>query len=673
MQISRFNPFNELYVGETVSSFDFVELFSPALLPVTGALFLPGNVVLKGVQGSGKSMLLNLLKPEVRIAYERSGEPFPLRGRYARFIAAGINLITSNAIAFGQRAVQDWGEDKVLPIFFGDFLNCWVVFDLLQTIESLRDGLSKASVRMIELKTDREILNDFAQQLAAAKCWFGYFDGIASYRDFKKRLELRINSYLAFLNFNLSAIPQDIQRTKTSIGEPISQAAELLRRSGIIPESVHVLVSIDQHEELFRLEGRQKELGPLYRSVIIKALGLRNPHVSYRIGTRGFAWTDVLEFWGTSSRLEQDRNYKLIDLDEMLRRRENRKTWIFPTFAEDVFARRIHVARYDLGEKEGLLNRVFGKGPTPDERARVYCRNGPDRVLRFDSDWPDRWKKFLRVLADKDPLSARLAEAWARQRGKSGVIRNTPEAPYSWDTQKYWKKERIQAALMQIAARCSQRMMWAGTSDILELSGGNILVFVSLCQHIWGAWLLTEPEPVEVNASPLIPSQFQSVGIHEASTLWFNKITEEPGSDIRQRFVNDVAILMQKSMHEDSALSYPGHNGFSVDLKEYGTTEAEDIRTFLQEAVAYGVLLDFPHTTKSRNRRQRRKWYLNPIYSPHFKLPHIHTKEPIYVRTSDVRAWMQSARDAVMPGVPAKSVGPQKQGKLFGNEELERC
>src|SRR5207253_7909200 len=100
-------------------------------------------------------------------------------------------------------------------------------------------------------------------------------------------------------------------------------AAELLRSCKIIKDTYHVFVRIDQHEELFRLEGLLKDFGPKYRAVINKALGLRNPNVSYRIGTRGYAWGENLEFFGSTARLERERNYKLIDLDEMLRRREN--------------------------------------------------------------------------------------------------------------------------------------------------------------------------------------------------------------------------------------------------------------------------------------------------------------------------------------------------------------
>ena len=66
----RINPFNELYVTETIRSDQFVKIFSPVIVKNVEALFLPGNIVLQGVQGSGKSMLLALLKPEVRLAYK---------------------------------------------------------------------------------------------------------------------------------------------------------------------------------------------------------------------------------------------------------------------------------------------------------------------------------------------------------------------------------------------------------------------------------------------------------------------------------------------------------------------------------------------------------------------------------------------------------------------------
>ncbi|RZJ78267.1 MAG: hypothetical protein EOO47_14345 [Flavobacterium sp.] len=59
----RINPFHELYVGESVGPDKFVGLFSNVIVEHALSLFQPGHVVLKGLPGSGKSMLLNLLKP----------------------------------------------------------------------------------------------------------------------------------------------------------------------------------------------------------------------------------------------------------------------------------------------------------------------------------------------------------------------------------------------------------------------------------------------------------------------------------------------------------------------------------------------------------------------------------------------------------------------------------
>jgi hypothetical protein len=118
----RVNPFFELYVGDRLSSSEFVTIFSPYLVRYAEALFLPGNVVVKGVQGSGKSMLLSLLKPDVRLEYARAGAEFPVRGALSQFIGAGINLAHSNGIDFGYRAISD--DPNETAIFFGDFVNC---------------------------------------------------------------------------------------------------------------------------------------------------------------------------------------------------------------------------------------------------------------------------------------------------------------------------------------------------------------------------------------------------------------------------------------------------------------------------------------------------------------------------------------------------------------------
>ncbi len=121
----RANPFDSLYITETVSPGVFVQLFSPLLIQETLSLFQPGNVVLTGTQGSGKSMLLGLLKPEVQVAYAKVSEDFPLNGLAPPFIGAGINLTRSGVMDFGQRRLPGQEEHgaTVLQTYFADFLN----------------------------------------------------------------------------------------------------------------------------------------------------------------------------------------------------------------------------------------------------------------------------------------------------------------------------------------------------------------------------------------------------------------------------------------------------------------------------------------------------------------------------------------------------------------------
>jgi hypothetical protein len=644
----RTNPFNELYVTETVSSSAFVRIFSPFILKNAAALFLPGNVVVKGMQGCGKSMLLSLLKPEVRIAYAEAQEDFPLAGKYAKFFGAGINLTRSGAIDFGQRHIGGSGDEmEILPIYFGDFLNYWIVYDVLNTLSILSEKADGKIAKQLKIAYTADKLAVFTQAIKVNRCWFGYLDEVNSFEELRDRISFRINSYLNFLNFNSDDLSDDIRRSKTTVGEPIAQVAEHLRLAGIVPDDVHLIVRIDQYEELIRLEGKRKEYGSLFREVVNKALSLRNPHVSYRIGTRGYAWGENPRVFGTEGYLERDRNFKLLDLDEILRRRENRKSWIFPDFAQDVFRKRLLFANYDdvptADTANDTLNRVFGQGLSPEERAVRYCGRASARAIKMEKDWPREWCDYLLALAEKEPLSARLGEAWARQKANRDIVHHIPEGIPPWISHKYWRKERIEAALMQIAGRCAQRMIWAGSEDVVELSGGNILVFVSLCQHIWSVWLRTvRADRGSVRALPTIDDATQAVGIQEASTHWYAKLAEESGGTSRQRFVSIIGADLERKLYNDDALSYPGRNGFSLSL---GDLEHDsDLKDFLNECVDYGALVDSAHTTKESNRRPRRKWYLNAVLSPHFRLPHVRTKEPAYMTLREVTAWLYAAQ-----------------------------
>ncbi|MFC1699247.1 hypothetical protein ACFL1I_04730, partial [Candidatus Omnitrophota bacterium] len=372
-------------------------------------------------------------------------------------------------------------------------------------------------------------------------------------------------------------------------------------------------------------------------------------------GTRRYNWGKELRIYGTDNRLEHLRDFKIVDIDKILRRQEDTKTWIFPEFTEDVFKKRFVYSKLikDSYESGSLVAKVFGKKYEPKEKIRHYLRNNknPDTVISIEKYWSVKWKKFLRALFRKAPLEAMLAAAWARQSGINGSpesrLELLPPKNKPWN-KVYWRKERIQQALMQIASRSKQRMLWAGRDDIIGSSSGNISIFLSICYEVWETFLRTESKKnTKKKSNSLlggmpIDSMVQAMAIHNASCVWYQKITEQPDGDDRQNFVDFLGNQFKRWLDSDTSMSYPGHNGFSIASELFDAfKECQELKNFLDDAVDYGVLYDMPHTTKKNDRKGRTKWYLVPILSPHFQIPHQHIKEPYYLENiSELYEWV---------------------------------
>jgi len=652
------NAFQELYVTDSPDPNVFVNLFSDYPVQHAQILFRPGNVVLKGSQGSGKSMLLNLFRPEIRIAYKNSGIEFPIPERFTRFIGAGINLTRSGALNIGQRAIIESIEkdEEEFPFYFGDFINYYIVRDILKTVET-----QGKKPTIFEININGSKFNHFASEVSKNACWFGALDGCNSFDELCKRIESRIVAYRQFHNNRTFSLPEEVFLTKTDIGEPIAIVAEYLKALGVVPNEVPFFIRIDQIERLYHSDVIRPSLGKQFRRVINKAIGKRDHRVSYRIGTRKYAWEDDLFIYGTNDKLEKLRDYRITDTDYILRRQEDRKTWIFPKFAEDVFKRRLLYANYNEADaKNDSLSKVFGISPDPQEVAKQYAGNcSADNILKINDRWPSNWKQFSKKIFNKNPLEAILASAWVRQigiSGKPGVrLKNPPPTSKPWN-KTYWRKERIRQALMQIAARAHQRMKWSGKDQIIALSSGNISIFLSICYEIWESFLRFNREKKErercdpVSGDSPINPDIQAVGIHTASTQWYDKITEQPKGDDRQRFIDVLGRTFRIWLLNDDAMSYPGHNGFSItvdNLKKYPS-----LAEFLEETVDYGDLYDAPHTTKKKDRHQRNKWYLSPILSPFFQIPEAHQKEPYYLENiEDLILWLRKA-EIYIEGLP---------------------
>jgi hypothetical protein len=635
------NPFHQLYVGERIPPSEFVAIFSDKLVKHATQLFEPGNVVLTGVQGSGKSMLFKLLQPEVRLQYLEENAQFPISERLGRFVGAGINVNIARCNEFGQRRAP--AGDYQQELMFADFLNYFLVSDILKSIETIATHSQAGGLVGVTLNESKK--SDFVNSMRANPVWEGYLDNCASWHDFKERIEERLTLYRRFLGHNDIQLNDVVANTKTAAGEPMRAIVEALRHSEILAQDTNVFVLIDQYEELATItdpDGNKAD----FRSVVNRILNQRDPTVSYRVGTRGYAWRDHLSIFGTDARLEQDRDFKLVALDALLSQREDASTAIFPDFARDVFQRRVdYLKKNEKGiDLSSRLSDVMNRSQSPGDLARQYGGENPAAVLKFDAEWPndvpEETAEGLLALAIDDPLSAKLGEIWIRQKGW-GASDSLTAPPWTSKKEQYWRKERIEPALLAIAGIRKQRAIWSGEEDILGLSGRNILIFLSICQLIWENGLKASES---LDGLPEIPIRhsIQNIGIVQAGKYWLDKLPFEYGrSRDRHRFIQIIGEMFRKLILSDKKLSNPGHYGFSLDYNEFVGSDV--VYKFLIELADFGNLIMSEHTTKNKNGKRRVKFHLNPIYCPIYRIPYQRTKEPKYVKCSDVETWMLDA------------------------------
>lgn len=177
------NPFHDLYLSESISEDDLVKFFSPIIVEHSGIVFESGNVIICGLQGTGKTMLLNLLRPELRLAYSRAGVKFPVSQKASKFIGAGINLRKCGILEFAQHLERgmDLKQVQELALLFADFFNYWIVADLVKSVQLLLASASPALLNEIGLKGSDADFDQFAKRLAADPCWFGALEGVNTF------------------------------------------------------------------------------------------------------------------------------------------------------------------------------------------------------------------------------------------------------------------------------------------------------------------------------------------------------------------------------------------------------------------------------------------------------------------------------------------------------------
>jgi hypothetical protein len=663
------NPFHDLYLSEAISEEALVEIFSPIIVELAGAVFEPGNVIVRGLQGTGKTMLLNLLRPESRIAYKKAKIKFPIPKDRAKFIGAGVNLRKCGALEFAQRLSSklDEAQIKELELLFADFINYWIVSDILATLLKFLDASDQNLCADIGLSLDSSKLKAFAESFSQDDCWFGVHKKASSIQDLQASLAARIGWYRRFLNLNIKSLPDEILGSKTLIGDPILKVAQALRNSGVIDENTKVFIRIDQYEQLTTLNVAGTKYGEACQQLIHKAIGARDGRVSYRIGTRSHGWPSRPLIYRTTDLLELKRDFSFLDMDDLFRRRENVRTWQFPDFARDIFTRRLRAAGFHSRDtlKKSSLSDALGDSPKPQERASKYVSiASASELIRREMESVEnlgqKWIGYIEELSRADVLGAWLACAWVRQKAgakrvKTAVPTEPPDlSERPWKS--YWYKERVPLALMQIASANRQALAWSGEDEVLNLSGGQILVFLFLMQHVWDAWLRDSRGSLGETLEFPIPEDVQSQGVVEASQEWKSKQIEGPNARQRRIFVDAVGRHIYRRLMGDKNMSYPGANGFSLRIDDL--EKDERLGAFLSQAVGYGDLYESPHTSKNPGEK-RVKFYLAPILSPIFRIPSVHTKEPEYLNIGQVNKWLS--------GGDIQEVAPKENQVLQAN------
>jgi hypothetical protein len=683
----RSNPFQTLYLTEALTDPDvYWDLFSPHI--VTGEarqLFQPGNVVLLGSNGTGKTMLLRLFAPAVQAAYLRKNKELPIPEESRRFLSIGVNFVTAGVSEFGGRRVSEDQDDNLMlwGLYFGDFLNYFFVSEFMSTLEFLCGSEGKVLTDFLGVKLGIGCLDEFAGWLARNECWFGALNRRSTFQEVQQALRDRLSQYRAFANWNIDTLPGHLTSTKTDMGVPLIECRKGLRVLGAVDDSVPLMVTIDQYETLLHRDyetAGSHSVGRTFLRVVNTIMASRSPEVSYKVGVRPYSWDREMRTFGTDARLEHVRDYQKVNLDDLLRRKENRASWIFPEFAGDVAGRRI--AKVLGGEAEqykSWLIRALEELPPEEELAR-YCASDDTRLLPRHVEWPNKWNKLLaEIYFHKGKFDAKLAEIWVYQEmGRTGEVGGEGG---DWDKaftradweREWWQKERREALLMQIASSCRQRRLYGGWDIILTLSGDNILVFLSLCKEIWDIHeraRSTQPDVADGAVAEVIGIDVQTQAIRSVSESWLKKQGEFPDGSRRQDFIRRLGVGVRRALIADKGLIYPGHNGFSLLVEEYESDGAADVRKFLANAVDFGALISTHHTTKERDKRPRRKWYIFPILCPNFEIPAIRTKEPYYASLQEVRHWIGEDRPPILLRRPRENrPRSNSQASLFPDEE----
>jgi len=635
------NPFQDMLVTELLEDPQRYRcMFSPEILVgETLAVFRGTNTVLLGPQGSGKSMILNLLRYQVVASWVKHYEelPRPLR-ELPPWVGISVNLVRAEFHAFGRRSVAKvLGEQRrtgvldVDALCAADFLNHYLLREFLLALKYMAGADAKRFRDWLGISPEGIDIDERAREIADWPVWFGYYNGCSSYKGLLGKCEDRLRIWRSFLNANIDEIPDEVWTTKSSLSEPLHAMGNLLGSMAGKGKSLPLFVTIDQYEVLPELNQLH---GTSLQRVVNTLIKSRDPTVFYKVGARTHDWGQELKVLGAESRIEVQRDFVSVDLADVLMRKEDSSGWVFPSFAKDVALKRIREqGNYDV-QQQDIADMLGGKRHDYQQEAVRYFPKGVkvDRILK---DVPSSLQESVRTSlgAEASPLDLRLAAAWILQRlqrkeRELDIATQLSERP--WE-RKWWRKERRELACLQLASLANQRRLYYGWQTIEALAGGNISALLLLLSDIWDEAAKMGHDPV---VDTPLPDTVQTAGVFSASEKWRRRDRNEQGGG-RHRYdvLGRIGDALKEWLRGNKSLSNPGHSGFSLretDLNSSG--KGARVRSFLENASNWAVMEERRHTSKLRGEGPtRRKWYLHPLLSPGMGVPHVRVKEPLYI------------------------------------------
>lgn len=672
------NPFRELMVTELIDNPSlYRRMFSEQILiGETLTVFRPINSVLVGPQGSGKSMILNLLRYRVLTEYVNADEVHRGLDFVTPFVGISINLQRAYFQAFGRRsaATPPGSNADVDASCAADYLNHFLFAEFLRAMKFLLSSSGDQLTRWMKLSRSRAREESLCESMASWRCWYDFYKKTTTLDGLLAKCEARIDSWRQFLNAAVDSVPEEIWRTKTMIGEPLHHMGNLLQEMPQKGEKVPLYVVIDQYEVLPELNPTH---GTTLQRVVNTLIKARDPVVFFKIGARTHDWGRELRVWGAESKIELQRDYVLIDLSDALMRNENTSRSTFAELAADVAVKRLHEeGGYSIGKRD--VSALFG-AETPEQEAWSYfSKNGENKIVVYGTTPKEFYEDLVHYCgAQASPLELRLASAWVLQRlgrgdSTSRIRRDMRSQPWHRPS---WRKERILAALFQIASMARSKKHYCGWTTIVDLAGANIAAFLLLASEVWDMATKFGHVPVGADGKPeRIPREIQGDGIRIASNKWAQRDRlETTGGSRRYGVLSRLGPAIHDAVVEDQALSNPGHTGFS--LREIDIDKNPAVCEFLRNGVSWAILEERPHTSKNAGDSTRRKFYLHPLLSPAFDVPHKRVKEPLYISLRQAVEWLTTDAPIFFGGKrkDRERIGHQRQSELpFGPEPEPR-